>query len=84
MDFYVYILKSERDGSLYVGSSQNPEDRLLKHNRAHKGYTARKRPWKIVHVEKYETKSEALTRERFIKRQKSAVFIKELISGPAG
>ncbi|NVJ85437.1 MAG: GIY-YIG nuclease family protein, partial [Algoriphagus sp.] len=40
MDFYVYILQSELDGSFYVGVSSDPEDRLAKHNRPHKGYTA--------------------------------------------
>ncbi|NVJ85754.1 MAG: GIY-YIG nuclease family protein [Algoriphagus sp.] len=82
MDFYVYILQSELDGSFYVGVSSDPEDRLAKHNRPHKGYTAGKRPWKIVYLEAYPTKKEALRRELEIKRQKSSVFIRGLISSP--
>jgi putative endonuclease len=45
--YSVYILQSEMDGSYYVGSSADPVDRLAKHNRPHKGYTASKQPWKL-------------------------------------
>ncbi|MBW3468249.1 hypothetical protein EGN73_10540 [Arthrospiribacter ruber] len=42
MVFFVYILQSLKDKSFYVGVSHNPEERLEKHNRHHKGYTGRK------------------------------------------
>ncbi|MFC5623314.1 GIY-YIG nuclease family protein [Algoriphagus winogradskyi] len=42
MEFFTYILQSEKDGSFYIGSSQDPAERLKKHNRMHSGYTARK------------------------------------------
>ncbi|MGY6523206.1 MAG: GIY-YIG nuclease family protein [Mongoliitalea sp.] len=41
MTFFVYIIQSLKDKSYYIGVSSNPEERLLKHNRPHKGYTAR-------------------------------------------
>ncbi|EOZ98268.1 hypothetical protein A33Q_0922 [Indibacter alkaliphilus LW1] len=81
MVFFVYILQSLKDRSFYVGVSHNPEERLEKHNRPHKGYTGRKQPWVLVYTETFPTKTEALKRENFIKAQKSRVFIENLIKG---
>ena len=49
MAYYIYILQSETDGTYYLGSSQDPEKRLEKHNAPHHGYTGRKQPWKLVY-----------------------------------
>jgi putative endonuclease len=76
--YYVYILQSIKDQSFYIGYSKDPKARLEKHNRPHKGYTARKQPWEIFFIEQYQTKEEALQRERFIKKQKSKQFILNL------
>ncbi len=81
MACYVYILESETDGTYYVGASEDPWKRLEKHNLPHKGFTGSKRPWKIVYLEKFPDRSGALRREKFIKAQKSRVFIQGLIEG---
>ena len=81
---YVYIIQSQLDQSYYIGYSADPESRLIKHNKANKGYTARKKPWQLVYTKGYETKAEALKREKFIKAQKSRVFIEKLIKEQAG
>ena len=77
---YIYILQSQKDFAYYIGSSKDPQQRLIKHNRPHKGYTARKQPWKLIYTEKYKTKTEALKREKFLKDQKSKEFIKMMIT----
>ncbi|NHE56491.1 GIY-YIG nuclease family protein [Cyclobacterium plantarum] len=79
MTHYIYILESESDGSFYIGSSQDPVERLSKHNRPHKGYTARKQPWKLVHTEAFETKAEAISREKYLKKLKSRKLVISLI-----
>ncbi len=81
MAYYVYIIQSELAGTYYVGSSQDPEKRLEKHNRPHKGFTARKQPWKLVYKEAFESKTEALQRETYLKKLKSRKFLDDLISG---
>ncbi len=81
MAHYVYIIESEKDGTYYIGSSQDPEKRVWKHNRPHRGYTGGKQPWKLVYTEMHETKTEALRREHFLKNQKSRDFLFDLISG---
>ena len=80
MAYYTYILESEMDGTYYIGSSRDPEKRLEKHNQPHHGYTGRKQPWKLVYTEPYGTKSEALRREIFLKRQKNRDLISDLNS----
>ena len=81
MGYFVYIIQSEKDGSYYIGSTENLESRLEKHNNTHSGYTGRKQPWKIVYTERLTSKTEARKRENYIKRMKSKDFIIRLISG---
>lgn len=81
MEYYVYILECS-DGSFYTGIANNLEKRLKEHNGELKGgavYTRSKRPVKLVHFEEYETRKEALKREREIKkmdRAKKASLVK--------
>jgi len=79
MKYYIYILQSEKDNSFYIGYSYNPQERLVKHNNSSKGYTSTKKPWTIVYTETFHNKKEAIQREKFLKRQKSAELIKRLI-----
>ena len=79
--FFTYILQSQQDKSFYIGYSSNLEKRLREHNEGLSKYTKRKIPWKMVYFEVFETKSEAIKREVFLKKQKSVVFLKKLIEG---
>ena len=67
MGFYVYILQSHADNSLYIGQTGNIEERLLRHNQGRSKYTKSKRPWKLVHTERFENRSLATKRERNLK-----------------
>jgi len=68
MDYVVYILRSQRDGSLYVGQTNNLERRLAQHNRVTaKSYTAKRGPWTLAYAEQHPTRAEAADRERFLK-----------------
>ena len=65
---YVYVLESERSGRWYIGMSENPEKRLREeHNAGHVRATRGYRPYKLIYKELYETKVQALRRERQIK-----------------
>ena len=81
MCYFVYLLQSQVDFTFYVGYSNNPDLRLVRHNSGRSRYTSKKRPWKIVYLEKYDTKREALIRERFLKKQRNQEFYARLISG---
>ena len=77
---YTYILRCA-DGSYYTGWTTDPEKRLQAHN-AGKGakYTRSRLPVEIVHLEAFETKEEAMRRERQIK-QLTRQQKQELIDG---
>ena len=64
---YTYILRCA-DGSYYAGWTTDPEKRLKAHN-AGKGakYTRSRLPVEMVHLESFETKEEAMSREQHIK-----------------
>jgi putative endonuclease len=65
--FTVYILKSLTDQKRYIGLTENLERRLNDHNSGLVKSTKNKRPLKLIHSEQFQSKSEALKRERFFK-----------------
>jgi putative endonuclease len=65
--FYSYILLSEKDGKYYYGSTNNLQNRLLKHNKGDVKSTKHRRPLKIHFFEEFNTRSEAFQREHFYK-----------------
>ncbi len=69
MPFYTYLLQCA-DGTLYCGCTNNLDKRLTEHNGLKKGakYTKTRRPVKLVYSELFSFKTDALTREREIKK----------------
>jgi len=78
--YFTYILYSNTIDKFYVGSSQNPFERLKKHNRKNKGFTNQTDDWKIVFLKEFQIKSEALAFETQIKNWKSKIKIQKLIA----
>ncbi len=65
--FYVYILLC-KDGSYYTGHAKNVERRLEMHRKGRGArYTRTHEPDRLVYVEEFESRSEAMKRERQIK-----------------
>ena len=79
MALYVYIIQSELDGSYYIGSTQDLDERFQRHNQGRSKYTKTKRPWTLVYEEAFPDRTSAVARENYLKRQKSKDLIKELI-----
>jgi len=74
-----YILQSSRDGSYYIGSTDNLDKRIIKHNKGYSRYTKSKRPFNLIYKEDYATRSEAKKREYYLKSLKSRIAIENLI-----
>jgi putative endonuclease len=79
---YVYILKSLKDGSYYVGSSSNVAERIKSHNRGSNLATKLKRPWILIRSEIYDTSSLALKREKFLKTGDGRRILKDWLERP--
>jgi len=77
--FFTYILYSKTRDKFYIGATENPEERLKKHNSKNKGFTNQSQDWEIVFAQSFPTKSEALDYERQIKKWKSRKKIFQLI-----
>ena len=79
MPHYVYIIQSESTGILYKGYTAYPELRLQEHNDDRSRYTSGKGPWKLVYLEGFQHKSDALKREIQLKKS-NLNYIRWLIS----
>jgi putative endonuclease len=77
MRFTTYVLYSVKHDRLYIGFSSDYEKRFLWHNElATKGFTVKYRPWKIIHLEHFETKEEAMKREKALKGGQGRAWIR--------
>ena len=79
MDFYIYILYSDSSDRYYVGSSDDPWQRLDSHNKSGRNtYTSKHRPWKLVAVFLAgQNRADAVNIENWIKRQKSRKLLEK-------
>ncbi len=81
--FFVYILYNKEIDKYYTGQTNNIFSRMRDHNKVGHGIKYTKKQvgfWELMYIEKFETRSEAMKREKEIKSKKSKVYIKNLIS----
>ena len=72
MNYYVYMLKSKGYKSItYIGYTNNTDIRLKLHNSGKGAKFTRGRRWKIIYKEIFKSKKEALSREYYIKHNKT-------------
>ena len=79
--YYIYILYSQASDLYYVGYSNDYKRRLKQHNASGKNtYTSKHKPWIIkVVFECGKNETDAIRLEKFIKKQKSKIFLQKLI-----
>ena len=65
--FHVYVLKSQKTGRRYVGSCENLETRVKRHNLGHSKATRHGVPWALVHTETFSNRADAARKERYYK-----------------
>jgi len=68
--YYVYILKSQSDGKLYIGYTMNLKNRLQEHERGEVVSTKARRPLQLIFYEAYRSMEDAKRRERYFKTSK--------------
>lgn len=70
MFFYTYVLRSKKDGNLYIGWTTDLVSRVKKHNKGLVKATENRRPLNLVYYVYYEaclSKKEAIRREKSLK-----------------
>ena len=72
MSYYVYMLKSiEKKSVTYVGYTKNLLIRIELHNSGKGAKFTRGRKWKLIYKEKFNTKNQAISREYYIKHNRT-------------
>jgi len=79
--YYTYILKSLKNDRYYTGSTDNLNKRLCEHNSGRSKYTRSTRPFKLMHYETFQSRAEAVQREKYFKTGKGREKFKKLIMG---
>tara|TARA_Y100000992_G_C21197805_1_gene458830 strand:- start:689 stop:934 length:246 start_codon:yes stop_codon:yes gene_type:complete len=72
MSYYVYMLKSSGKKPItYVGYTKDLKKRINLHNTGKGAKFTRGRRWKLIYKEVYKTKNKAISREYYIKNNKT-------------
>ena len=71
--YFVYILSSQRNGTLYIGVTNDLTKRVYEHkNNLVEGFTKKYEVHLLVYFEEFHNIDEAITREKQLKRWKRA------------
>lgn len=77
--YYVYILLSEKDGQLYIGSTRDLKMRIKYHFAGKVPSTKCRLPLKLIFYEAYLDKNDAARREKYFKTSKGRTTIKTML-----
>ena len=80
MFFYTYVLKSNRDGKLYIGWSTDLERRIQEHTKGQVYATKDRLPIELVYYEACLSQEKAIERERALKTGFGRSYIHKRIS----
>ncbi len=78
--YYVYIIRSLKDSSNYIGFSSNLRKRVAEHNLGKNVSTRSKTPYKLIFYEAFINKVDALNREKYLKSGYGNKTIKSLLN----
>jgi len=65
---FVYLIKSKKDNSLYIGYTSDLKKRLFEHNKMQNTSTKNLASYELVYSEIYKSASDAKYREKNLKR----------------
>ena len=72
MHYFVYMLKSlGKESVTYVGYTNDLNKRIDLHNNNKGAKFTRGRKWKLIYKEKFDSKKEAISREYYIKKNRT-------------
>ncbi len=70
-EYFVYMLASQRNGTLYIGMTNNLLKRADQHKKQqNEGFTAKYGVKRLVYYERYRHAADAINREKQMKRWK--------------
>jgi putative endonuclease len=84
MSYIVYVLHSPSTGLLYIGQTADLNRRLGQHRRRESFWTKRCKDWEVIYTELFESRGEAMLRERYLKTGKGKEGLKRLLIDRGG
>ena len=78
--YFVYTLKSLRNNKRYTGyTGKELFERLKEHNNGCNKWTRENGPFQLVYFEEYQSKTEAIKREKFLKSGQGRKLLDNII-----
>ena len=65
--FYVYVLRSEKDGNYYIGQTNDLDGRVQRHHAGYVKSTRNRLPLKLLYFEEFVTRKQAMRFEKYLK-----------------
>lgn len=78
--YYVYILRSRQDDSLYTGMTQFLQRRIKEHNWREAKYTSSKKPFDLVWYCAFINKKKTLAFEKYLKSGSGFAFARKRLT----
>ncbi len=74
--YYTYILKSEKSGRWYTGSTEDLRERFNQHNQNESSYTKKRGPYELIYYEACKDREDAEVREKYLKSTMGKRFLR--------
>lgn len=81
MPYFVYVVRSKKDGRLYIGSTDNVARRLREHNRGKTRSLRHRRPLEVIYVEEFINADDGRRREKQLKSFNGGEALRRLLAG---
>jgi putative endonuclease len=78
--YYTYVLRSEKDGKLYIGWTKDIEHRVDEHNKGLVSATLDRRPLVLIYYEACLIEEDAIAREKMLKTGFGRAYLKRRLS----
>jgi len=77
---YLYVLKSKKDGDLYIGCTTDLKKRFALHNAKKVASTKKRVPFDLIYYEAYIHPKDAYNREIYMKTQYGRTLLQKILS----
>jgi len=74
--FYTYVIKSQKSGYWYTGSTNDLRKRFNQHNQGKSTWTKQRGPWKLIYYEACLNEEDARSREKYLKTGTGKRYLK--------
>lgn len=82
MFYFLYVLRSKKDGMLYIGCAKDWVKRLKLHNNGKVKATRNRKPFEIIYFEAFIDRLDAYQREKYFKTGWGRKHLRKTLKNP--